>query len=105
MRRKARPRCSVVDLSPAGPCTARQHGENGPPRRYPPDPACTPFAELRPAAPGMEFQNQVRQSLPDDFTRLQGLLANEVFARRSEVADRVCEAFGLGVVACSERAA
>ena len=44
--------------------------------------------------PGMEFQNQVRQSLLADFTRLQRLLANEVFARRSEVADRVCEAFG-----------
>ena len=45
----------------------------------------------------MEFQNQVRQSLRGDFARLQGLLANESFARRSEVADRVCEAFGVAV--------
>ncbi len=42
----------------------------------------------------MEFQNQVRQSLRNDFARLQGVLANGVFTRRSEVADRVCEAFG-----------
>ena len=53
--------------------------------------------------PGMEFQNQVRQSLLVDFTRLQGLLANEVFARRSEAA--CAKRSGLGVVACSERAA
>ena len=55
--------------------------------------------------PGMEFQNQVRQSLLADFTRLQGLLANEVFARRSEVACAKRSGFGTGVVACSERAA
>lgn len=55
----------------------------------------------------MEFQNQVRQSLRDDFARLQGLPANEVFARRSEAADHVYEAFGFrdGLAACSERAA
>ena len=54
---------------------------------------------------GMETQNQVRQSLLDDFTRLQGLLANEVFARRSEAACAKRSSFGTGVVACSEQAA
>ena len=45
----------------------------------------------------METQNQVGQSLRGDFARLQRLLANEVFARRSEVANRVCEVFGFGL--------